>query len=241
MKRIRFLQSISPKVSTVCCVKKSPNSKLLTVPQGQRASRTVVASEELTAAAPPARATVGHARRRRDGGTQSERRAEGAADGNFGCVSRVPAWTSRFRRVASRLVLNVVALILTRSSLPLPRSSSTPGNVEMPNVNKFPSSKLKLDEFFLNWLSSQDSQKLVRPRPPGSRGPSVFSILPQLSLARETRPDEERRFRRDAVRPVVPFGRVVPKACPPALTHFRAPERPHRIAGAGLAGGRQGG
>ena len=68
----------------------------------------------------------------------------------------------------------------------------------MPNVNKFPSSKLKLDEFFLNWLSSQDSQKLVRPRPPGSRGPSVFSILPQLSLARETRPDEERRFRRDA-------------------------------------------
>lgn len=47
----------------------------------------------------------------------------------------------------------------------------------MPNVNKFPSSKLKLDEFFLNWLSSQDSQKLVRPRPPGSRGPSVFSIL----------------------------------------------------------------
>lgn len=34
----------------------------------------------------------------------------------------------------------------------------------MPNVNKFPSSKLKLDEFFLNWLSSQDSQKLVRPR-----------------------------------------------------------------------------
>jgi hypothetical protein len=81
----------------------------------------------------------------------------------------------------------------------------------------------------------------VRPRPPGSRGPSVFSILPQLSLARETRPDEERRFRRDAVRPVVPFGRVVPKACPPALTHFRAPERPHRIAGAGLAGGRQGG
>lgn len=45
----------------------------------------------------------------------------------------------------------------------------------MPNVNKFPSSKLKLDEFFLNWLSSKDSQKLVRPPRRGSRGPSVFS------------------------------------------------------------------
>ena len=32
----------------------------------------------------------------------------------------------------------------------------------MQNVNRFPSSKLKLDEFFLNWLSSSDSQKLVR-------------------------------------------------------------------------------
>lgn len=32
----------------------------------------------------------------------------------------------------------------------------------MHNVNRFPSSKLKLDEFFLNWLSSADSQKLVR-------------------------------------------------------------------------------
>eukprot|EP00227_Mantoniella_beaufortii_P016649 CAMPEP_0197585914 /NCGR_PEP_ID=MMETSP1326-20131121/8072_1 /TAXON_ID=1155430 /ORGANISM="Genus nov. species nov., Strain RCC2288" /LENGTH=162 /DNA_ID=CAMNT_0043150483 /DNA_START=125 /DNA_END=610 /DNA_ORIENTATION=- len=29
------------------------------------------------------------------------------------------------------------------------------------NVNRFPSSKLKLDEFFLNWLSSPESQKLV--------------------------------------------------------------------------------
>lgn len=36
----------------------------------------------------------------------------------------------------------------------------------MQNVNRFPSSKLKLDEFFLNWLSSPESQKLVRPRPP---------------------------------------------------------------------------
>ena len=197
MKRIRFLQSISPFVSTVCCVKKSPNSKLLTVSHGQRASRTVVASEELTAAAPPARATVGHARRRRDGGTQSERRAEGAADGNFGCVSRVPAGTSRFRRVASRLVLNVVALILTRSSLPLPRSSSTPGNVEMPNVNKFPSSKLKLDEFFLNWLSSQDSQKLVRP-PSGEVAVSPFSPRPAAAVALVRRETRSRRRRRDA-------------------------------------------
>uniref|UniRef100_A0A7S0NLH7 Uncharacterized protein n=1 Tax=Micromonas pusilla TaxID=38833 RepID=A0A7S0NLH7_MICPS len=32
---------------------------------------------------------------------------------------------------------------------------------EMNNVNRFPSSKLKLDEFFLNWLSSPESQKLV--------------------------------------------------------------------------------
>lgn len=32
----------------------------------------------------------------------------------------------------------------------------------MHNVNRFPSSKLKLDEFFLNWLSSPESQKLVR-------------------------------------------------------------------------------
>ena len=35
----------------------------------------------------------------------------------------------------------------------------------MNNYNGFPSSKLKLDEFFLNWLSSPESQKLVRPDP----------------------------------------------------------------------------
>ena len=64
----------------------------------------------------------GSPRRRRDGRTQSERerRAEGAADGNIGCVARPRGRRGRFRRVASRLVLNVVALnILTRSSLPL--------------------------------------------------------------------------------------------------------------------------
>jgi hypothetical protein len=48
-----------------------------------------------------------------------------------------------------------------------PLSASTRAGNEMHNHNRFPSSKLKLDEFFLNWLSSADSQKLVRspPRP----------------------------------------------------------------------------
>lgn len=45
-----------------------------------------------------------------------------------------------------------------------PSRSSRAGN-EMNNNNRFPSSKLKLDEFFLNWLSSPESQKLVRPDP----------------------------------------------------------------------------
>ena len=45
----------------------------------------------------------------------------------------------------------------------------------MPNVNKFPSSKLKLDEFFLNWLSSADSQKLARPR---ARRPDLAAGVP---------------------------------------------------------------
>ena len=131
----------------------------------------------------------GSPRRRRDGRTQSERerRAEGAADGNIGCVARPRGRRGRFRRVASRLVLNVVARILTRSSLAL-HLLLDPGNVEMPNVNKFPSSKLKLDEFFLNWLSSQDSQKLVRPRPPGSRGPSVFAHPPAAVARARPRP-----------------------------------------------------
>ena len=35
----------------------------------------------------------------------------------------------------------------------------------MNNNNRFPSSKLKLDEFFLNWLSSPEWGKLVRPDP----------------------------------------------------------------------------
>jgi hypothetical protein len=95
----------------------------------------------------------------------------------------------------------------------------------MPNVNKFPSSKLKLDEFFLNWLSSQDSQKLVRPRPPGSRGPSVFAH-PPAAVAR-ARPRPVSSIHRNAA-----F----------ALTQrSRLRERPRRVAGAGLAGGRQGG
>ena len=51
----------------------------------------------------------------------------------------------------------------------------------MPNVNKFLSSKLKLDEFFLNWLSSLESQKLVRTiRPSNSRVPT--SSHPELSV-----------------------------------------------------------
>ena len=45
-----------------------------------------------------------------------------------------------------------------------PSRYSCAGN-EMNNNNRFPSSKLKLDEFFLNWLSSPESQKLVRPDP----------------------------------------------------------------------------
>jgi hypothetical protein len=49
----------------------------------------------------------------------------------------------------------------------------------MPNVNTFPSSKLKLDEFFLNWLSSQDSQRLVRV--PWTRVKSRSPRLPNLT------------------------------------------------------------
>jgi hypothetical protein len=45
----------------------------------------------------------------------------------------------------------------------------------MHNVNRFPSSKLKLDEFFLNWLSSADSQKLVRSPPPHSHQNTTHS------------------------------------------------------------------
>ena len=52
-----------------------------------------------------------------------------------------------------------------------PSPSTRPGN-EMNNVNRFPSSKLKLDEFFLNWLSSPESQKLVRPDPRFKRDPT---------------------------------------------------------------------
>ena len=73
----------------------------------------------------------------------------------------------------------------------------------MQNVNRFPSSKLKLDEFFLNWLSSPESQKLVRPIPtPTTPSPTVgcrqLSCRPRHArdlptrvrrLARETLPE----------------------------------------------------
>ena len=103
----------------------------------------------------------------------------------------------------------------------------------MPNVNKFPSSKLKLDEFFLNWLSSQDSQKLVRPRPPGSRGPSVFAH-PPAAVAR-ARPWPVSSIHRNAAVP--PFRRSKAPFRPfrrePAFAltqRSRLRERPRRVA-----------
>ena len=68
----------------------------------------------------------------------------------------------------------------------------------MQNVNRFPSSKLKLDEFFLNWLSSPESQKLVRPIPtpppfPDRRlPPAVVSATP---CARSPNPRSTSRAR----------------------------------------------
>ena len=80
-------------------------------------------------------------------------------------------------------------LVLTRSSQPLLPLS---GNVEMPNVNKFPSSKLKLDEFFLNWLSSQESQKLVSDSDATQvERPHVFSLASRaVAVAVEDLPND---------------------------------------------------
>ena len=65
------------------------------------------------------------------------------------------------------------------------RPPSPPGNVDMQNVNRF-LVQLKLDEFFLNWLSSPESQKLVRPIPPHPfpdrrLPPAVVSATPRRS------------------------------------------------------------
>ena len=62
----------------------------------------------------------------------------------------------------------------------------------MPNVNKFPSSKLKLDEFFLNWLSSQESQKLVSDSDATQvERPHVFSLASRaVAVAVEDLPND---------------------------------------------------
>ena len=118
--------------------------------------------------------TPGSARRQRDGGAQGERprRSEVALMETSGASRARPANT----RVPPECRCSAsfeTPLTATISRPLLPQATST-------CRTSFGSlSKLKLDEFFLNWLSSPESQKLVRPYP--------LPTLPRPSVAASCR------------------------------------------------------